>query len=101
MAVARRTGIRAEKPVKIRFQPAAEYVNATAPGLLRLQYVVNEAGRADPTSVRILYTTHPALVAPALAVIRESEFHPAEVRGCPLKLTVQQLVRLRRGSPVR
>jgi hypothetical protein len=70
-------------------------------GSVRLMYVVDSAGRAEPGSVHILEATRPGFMAPAVATIGSCSFRPGRQRGRAVRVLVQQRVDFRgeAGSP--
>ncbi len=82
-----------DEPVSVIRQPAPEYPPALAragiPGRVEVQYVVDTTGVVEPSSVRVLGSTHPAFEAAARASVTASRFRPARLHG----RTVRQLVR--------
>lgn len=72
-----------------------------------LRYLVREDGKPDPASIEILsvvvQTNRPVgpvaegFGASAVKAIADSRFHPAMVRGCPVRSTVVQRISFRIG----
>lgn len=50
-------------------------------GYARLSYVVDTLGRVEAHSIHVTTTDHPALVAPATAVVQRIVYRPGRVRG--------------------
>lgn len=84
-----------EKPV----QPIPGTVNPTYPtalraagveGEIRLQFIVDTAGRVEPRSLKVTHSTNELFSDAALEVVPRMTFHPAEIRG----RKVRQLVEL-------
>ena len=62
-------------------------------GMVRVEYVVELDGRMDPSSLRVLYTTHPGFVFTTLQALRKARFKPAQHNRQPVAVTVQQIIR--------
>lgn len=54
-----------------------------------LQFVVNERGRADTASLRVLEGGHRELVLAALEALARTKFRPARIAGCAVPELVQ------------
>ncbi len=61
-------------------------------GRVRVIYVVDTAGRAEPPSIRVLEATRPGFMAPAIATISGCTFRPGRQRGRAVRVLVQQSV---------
>jgi periplasmic protein TonB len=63
---------------------------ARVEGDVVVQFVVDERGRAQMTSFKVIRSTHNELTEAVRRAVRESEFFPAEIGGRPVKQLVQQ-----------
>ncbi len=57
------------------------------------QYVVDERGRADPASIDIIYSDHPALNSAVRNSRVRMRFTPATRRGQPVRQKLEQTLR--------
>lgn len=71
----------------------AEHRNRGEGGAVRMQYVVDEHGRVEPASVRVLSAPSRAFAMAARDAILASEYIPAMAGECPQKQLVQQTIR--------
>jgi protein TonB len=71
-----------EYPVRLRA--------ARVEGDVIVQFVVDERGRAQMTSFKVIRSTHNDFTEAVRRAVRESEFFPAEIGGRPVKQLVQQ-----------
>jgi TonB family protein len=90
-----------QRPTRIS-SPAVHYPDslreAGLSGRVVIDLIVDASGRAEPTSLRVLSTTHRDFAAPALEVVLKSEFcpgirdgHPVRVRvSMPLNFTIRR-----------
>ena len=60
-------------------------------GQVIAQFVVNEKGRADSDTFRVLSSTHPQFTAAVNRALPYMRFKPAMIRGKPVSQLVQQL----------
>jgi outer membrane biosynthesis protein TonB len=60
-------------------------------GQVIAQFVVNEKGRADPETFRVLSTTHPLFTGAVNRALPYMRFKPATIGGKPVSQLVQQL----------
>jgi protein TonB len=67
-------------------------------GVVRLQFVVGIDGRAEPRTIRVVSSSHPAFEANAIEGIAKIVFRPARVRGTPVRQLVTQNVRFALGG---
>lgn len=84
-----------ERPaVGLAGNPAPEYPaslrRAGVAGQVVIQFVVDTLGRAEPGSMVVVHTTHPAFVAAVAAVLPRWRFAPAEAGGRRVRMLVQQ-----------
>jgi len=81
-------------PIEI---PRPKYPKAAAgrriDGDVTLQFVVDEDGRAQRASIRVISANYQEFVDASADAIASGRFRPAQARGCPVKLTVQQRIR--------
>ncbi len=59
---------------------------------------MDTTGQAEPTSVKVLKTTHPAFVEPAKDAIIKGVFKPAKFKGQPVRQLVQQRIVFKVGQ---
>lgn len=94
--------VRLEQPVRLESAPAPvfprEHRDAGQGGAVRLQYVVDERGRVEPNSIRVLSAPSLPFAESARATILAARFAPAQAGGCPQKQLVQQNVRFTFGA---
>ncbi len=79
--------IRARQPV----YPAA-LAAAGVDGSVRLEFVVDTAGRGEPGSVRVIGSTTAAFEQAAIDAVLGSEYRAARVRGVAVRQLVQQRI---------
>jgi protein TonB len=60
-------------------------------GQVIAQFVVNEQGRADRNTFRVLSSTHPLFSDAVSRALPQMQFKPAMIRGKPVSQLVQQL----------
>jgi protein TonB len=68
---------------------------AGVPGWVEVEYVVNQHGRVDRRSLRVLASSHPAFLLSALEAIRSARFRPAQRGSHPVAVLVRQTIRFR------
>ncbi len=61
-------------------------------GFVLIEFVINTSGRVEPSSIRIVRSSHTAFEGPARDAIRESLFRPGRVRGMAVRVLVQQQI---------
>ena len=66
--------------------------SAGIPGKVVMQYVVNTDGRVDPTSLKVMSSTHKAFEDPAKDALLKCAFKPGRSHGQPVRVLVQQAV---------
>ena len=66
-----------------------------APGDVRLEFVIDSLGRADPCSFRVLDATDDKFVGSAYRTVLGSQFRPAEKGGQHVAIRVTQKVSFR------
>jgi TonB family protein len=88
-----------DDPVMIIEQPEPRYPTALAAagvsGRVVLDYVVDTAGRAEPGSLRVVASSHPAFVEAARASVLASRYQPARLRGRGVRQLVRQALSFR------
>ncbi|MFN0098231.1 MAG: energy transducer TonB [Gemmatimonadaceae bacterium] len=57
-------------------------------GIVHVEFVVDETGRVDPKSIRIVSSSVPQLANAAKKVVEEIKFRPGQVKGQPVKSMV-------------
>jgi TonB family protein len=71
-----------------RYPDALKSVNVT--GEVVVQYVVDQRGRVEPGSIKILSSTHRLFGEAVRRALLEARFRPAEVGGQPVRQLVEQ-----------
>jgi len=88
-----------DDPVTIIEQPEPRYPAALAAagisGRVVLDYVVDTAGRAEPGSLRVVTSSHPAFEEAARASVLASRYQPARLRGRLVRQLVRQALSFR------
>ena len=81
-----------------KFPPAMQV--AGIPGKVVMQFVVLTDGKVDPSSVKVMNSSHKAFEEPAKQGITgpECKFNPGKSRGSPVKVLVQQSVSFKLGG---
>lgn len=91
-----------DDPVQAITQPTPRYPpvlqSAGIAGRVELQYIVDTTGHAEPSSFKILKSTHQAFEEPAREAIMKSVFKPAKFRGRPVRQLVQQAMSFKIGQ---
>ena len=62
-------------------------------GEVRVQFVVDTNGRAEPSSVRVVESSHELFTRAVLASLRQSRFAPGEVAGHRVRTLVERAFR--------
>lgn len=62
-------------------------------GTVRVQFVVDTTGRAEPSSIRVLESTHALFTQSVLASLRGARFTPGEVAGRRVRTLVERSFR--------
>lgn len=62
-------------------------------GVVRVQFVVDTTGRAEPSSIRVLESTHALFTQSVLASLRNARFTPGEVSGHRVRTLVERSFR--------
>ena len=66
--------------------------SAGIPGKVVMQFVVNTDGKVDPSSLKVMNSTHKAFEDPAKEALIKCAFKPGRSRGQPVRVLVQQAV---------
>ncbi len=81
----RRSGASPEYPPLLR--------SAGITGEVRLEFIIDTAGRVEPGSARVLSSTHPLFEAPSLRALDTWQFQPGRIGGMKVRVRVRQLLR--------
>jgi TonB family protein len=88
-----------DEPVVVLIPPRLVYPQGMAAagigGEVRVEFVVDTAGRCEPASVRVVSSTNPAFEASARTGVCEATYRPGRVRGKVVRQLVQQKVAFR------
>jgi TonB family protein len=88
-----------DEPVSVIRQLAPAYPPSLAyariPGRVELEYVVDTTGLAEPSSLRVLTSTHPGFEAAGRASVTASRFRPAKLNGRLVRQLVRQTLTFR------
>ena len=80
-----------EKP-EILVSPRLDYPallrQAGVEGSVLVEAIIDTAGRAEPGSVRVVHSTHPAFDKPAMDVVAGSVYRPGRMRGGVVRVLV-------------
>ncbi len=79
-----------------RYPPALAYAGIT--GRVELMYVVDTTGRAEPGSLRVLVSSHPAFEAAARESVTGGRSSPARLHGRMVRQLVRQALSFRVGD---
>jgi TonB family protein len=94
-----------DQPVDVLEQHPPRYPaaleRAGIAGRVELEYVVDTLGRAEPGSVRVIESGHPAFEAAARTAVLESRYRPAWLGGRPVRQLVRQRLSFRDCGDVR
>jgi TonB family protein len=74
-----------------------DLAEAGVEGLVRATYVVDETGRVDTTTIRIMTSDHPGFTTSVRTALAEMRFRPAKRRGKPVRQLVEQRFRFQVG----
>ncbi len=66
----------------------ADLQRAGITGTVQVQFVVDQAGKVEPASVKVLSSTVPALAEAAKGVVTEIRFRPGQLKGQAVKSVV-------------
>ncbi len=70
-----------------RSYPAA-LQRAGITGTVQVQFVVDQAGKVEPATIKVLSSTVPALAEAAAGIVGEIRFRPGQVKGQAVKSVV-------------
>jgi protein TonB len=79
-----------------RYPPVLQ--SAGIAGRVEMQYIVDTTGHAEPSSFKILKSTHQAFEEPAKEAIMKGVFKPAKFRGQAVRQLVQQAISFKIGQ---
>jgi len=80
--------VQVTRPAVPRYPDALKSVNVT--GEVIAQYVVDQRGRVEPASIKILSATHKLFGDAVRRALLEARYRPAEVNGTPVRQLVEQ-----------
>ena len=72
--------------------------SAGIPGKVIMQFVVNTDGKIDPSTLKIVSSTHKAFEDPAKDALGRCTFKPGKSRGQPVRVLVQQAMSFKLGQ---
>src|SRR5262249_56649338 len=85
-----------EEPVAIIAQPKPRYPPvlqaAGISGSVDIQFVVDSVGRPEPASWHVMGSTNRAFEDPTREAIMAARFHPARLKGRPVRQLVAQRI---------
>jgi TonB family protein len=80
------------KPELLRM-PRLEYPDslrrAGIQGSVLLEFILDTLGRAEPASIQVLYSSHPAFSEAARRAVAAARFRPAELGGRPVRVILR------------
>ncbi|HXW96200.1 MAG TPA: energy transducer TonB [Gemmatimonadales bacterium] len=79
-----------------KFPPVMQ--SAGIPGKVVMQFVVNTDGKIDPSTLKIVNSTHKAFEEPAKEALNRCAFKPGKSRGQPVRVLVQQAMSFKLGQ---
>ena len=82
---------RVVSPATPRYPPIL--ATAGISGLVVCEFVIDTAGQAEPASIKIVTSTHPAFNEPAREAVLKTSFRPGRLRGQSVRVVVRQGVR--------
>jgi len=77
----------------------AELMKEGTEGGVLIRFVVDTTGRADPATIEVVRTTHPAFAASVRAAVPQMSFTPAMVGGRHVRQAVEQNFEFRITTP--
>jgi hypothetical protein len=90
-----------EVAAEVVAQPEPEFPpllkHAGVRGYVDLDFVIDASGRVEPSSVRVVASTHDAFVIPATEAILAGVYRPARYRGNAVRQLVRQRVSFQGG----
>jgi protein TonB len=72
--------------------------SAGIPGKVVMQFVVNTDGHVDPSTFKVVSTTHKAFEDPAREAMLKCSFKPGKSRGQAVRVLVQQALSFKLSS---
>jgi protein TonB len=85
------------EPAVLISQPVPKYPpvlqQAGISGLVKLRYVVDTTGRVEPTSIKVIESTHRGFEDPARESVEAAVFHPARIGERPVRQLANQPIR--------
>jgi periplasmic protein TonB len=91
------TGLEGFEPAVLLTQPPPRYPGALlfaqVAGAVLLEFVVDTAGRVETGSVRVVESSHRGFEDAARVAVLGARFHPATLRGRPVRQLTRQQVR--------
>jgi TonB family protein len=85
--ITQKASVKAGQPAPIY---PTELRHAGVEGSTLLEFVVDPAGRPDPTTVQVLRASAPQFVDAVTDVLPDIRFEPMYVEGCPVSVQIQQ-----------
>jgi protein TonB len=79
-----------------RYPPAME--SAGIPGRVEAQFVIDTLGHVDPSSFKVIKTTHQAFVEPAREAVLKTLFRPGKNHGQVVAVLVQQAISFKQSG---
>jgi TonB family protein len=80
-------------PGRLRYPPVL--AEAGIDGAVTLTFVIDTAGKIDPSGMEIVSATHPGFIEAAKEVVSTSRFRPARKHGTPVRVRVRQTITFR------
>ncbi|NIN13417.1 MAG: TonB family protein [Gemmatimonadales bacterium] len=85
-----------EQPPERLYGPTPDYpgilLTAAIEGYVVVDFVVNADGRVDPSSIKVISTSHRGFNNAAIKAVRETMFRPGKTGGVPVRVRVRQRV---------
>jgi protein TonB len=92
-----------DTPVRVITERAPAYPDvlraAGIGGIVRVRFVVDTTGRAEPSSIRILDSSHELFTRAVLATLRQTRFTPGELAGRRVRTLVERSYRFDVAAP--
>jgi|GEM_PF-2396387 len=80
-------------PPRVRYPRGLR--NAGLEGRVDLEFVIDTAGRVEPSGIRVLAATHRGFVRAAIRALRAARYRPARVGGTLVRVRVRQSIGFR------
>ena len=91
------TDVHGFEPAAVLSQPMPQYPAALASagveGRVMVEFVIDTTGKAEPVSIRVIESTHPAFELAARKAIMGAIFRPAHLGAIPVRQLTRQSVR--------